>query len=64
MNDAGIVDQDVETAERAAGFGNHVLGLACIADVGGHEAGIAEAARGGLAGGDIDIGNDDARTAT
>ena len=61
VNDAGIVDQDVEAAERAAGFRDHVLGRPRIADVGGDEAGMAEAARGGLAGGGIDVGDGDAR---
>src|SRR5262249_16716674 len=55
------VDQNVEVAERTAGFGDHVLGVAGIADVGGHEAGLAERTRLGLAGGGVDVGDGDAR---
>ena len=62
VDDAGIVDHNVEIAERAAGFGDHVLGVVRIADVGGDEAGAAERARRGLAGGRVDIGDGDART--
>ena len=35
VDDAGIVDQDVETAEDAAGFRHHGLGLPGIAHVSG-----------------------------
>jgi len=63
MDDAGIVDQNVEIAERAAGFGDHVLGVAGVADVGGHETGLlAQRARRGLAGGGVDVGDGDAGT--
>src|SRR5262249_40023713 len=62
MDDAGIVDDNVEVAERAAGFSDHVLGVARVADVGGHEAGLAERTRLGLAGGGVDVGDGDART--
>src|SRR5262249_39673469 len=62
MDDAGIVDQDVEIAERAAGFGDHVLGVAGVADVGGHEAGLGPRARRRLPGGGVDVGEGDART--
>src|SRR5262249_59603328 len=62
MDDAGIVDEDVEVAERAAGFGDHVLGVAGVADVGGDEAGLAQRARLRLAGGGVDVGEGDART--
>ena len=61
MDDAGVVDRDVDIAERAAGFGNGV-GSACrVADIGGEETGIAQRPRGGLAGGGVDVGNGDFR---
>ena len=61
VNDAGIVDQDVDAAERAAGFRDHVLGRLRIADIGVDELGLAEGARRRLAGFGIDVGDGDAR---
>src|SRR5438552_2279919 len=57
VDDAGIVDKDVEIAERAAGFGDHALGFCRVPDVGGKEASVAEVACGSLAGGGVDIGD-------
>ena len=63
VNDAGIVHQNVEVAERAAGLRDHVLGAARVADVGGDEPAVAVpiARGGGFARGFVDVGDDDAR---
>src|SRR5262249_50323114 len=56
-----LLTRDVEIAEGAAGFVDRVRGACGVADVGGEETRIAEVARGGLAGGGVDVGDGDAR---
>src|SRR5262245_66293679 len=51
VDDAGIVDENVDIAEGAAGLRHYMLGRPRVADVGGDEAGIvAERLGGGFAG--------------
>src|SRR5262249_27812037 len=61
MDDAGVVDENVEVAEGAAGVCDHALGALGVADVGSEEARVAERASGGLTGGGLDIGDGDLR---
>ncbi len=61
MDDTGVVDENVEIAERAARLCDDVLGALRVADVGSEEAGVAKRASGGFACGGIDIGDGDAR---
>jgi hypothetical protein len=61
VDDTGVVDQNVEIAERAAGVGDRVLGVVRVADVGGDEAGALETARRDFAGGGVDVGEGDPR---
>ena len=62
VDDAGVVDQDVERAERRDGVVDQLLDRARIADVGGDEAGVGAERLGlGLPGRRVDIRDDDAR---
>src|SRR5262245_39435709 len=61
MDDAGIVHENVEIAERAASLCDGFLRARRVADVGRDEARVAEGASGGLARSNFDIGNGDAR---
>src|ERR1700719_1291287 len=59
MNDSSIVDEDIQTAEQAVRFGNHVFGIAPFADIGPDKfAGGAECACGRFPRLTIDIGDD------
>ena len=61
MDDAGIVDQNVEIAERAAGFRHHVA-ASPASPTSVPQSGPAEGARLRLAGSVVDVGDRDART--
>ena len=60
--DAGVVDDEVDAAERALGGGGERLDLFDARDVAAH-GGAADLARRSLRGGLVDVGADDARVA-